>query len=83
MFVPLTHNGDKGWFFNLVCPGNAMSVYHEGLLLLKNATVNRNLGFDDVCVEKKVYVGYNYEWPFFKIERGEMVDTAILSKYLH
>ena len=29
-----------------------MSTFHERLLLLKNATVNRNLGFDDVCKEK-------------------------------
>ena len=61
MFVPLTHNGVKGWFFNLVCPGNAMSVSHERLLLLKNAAVNRNLSFDNVCVEKHVVVAYiNY-----------------------
>ena len=29
-----------------------MSTFHERLLLLKNVTVNRNLGFDDVCKEK-------------------------------
>ena len=61
MFVPLTHNGVKGWIFNLVCPGNAMSVYHEGLLLLKSATVDGNLGFDEVCKEKHVIVAYNNE----------------------
>ncbi len=59
MFVPLFHDGVKGWIFNLVCPGNAMSVSHEGLLLLKSATVNRNLGFGEVCKEKHVYVAYN------------------------
>ena len=52
VFVPLTHDGVKGWIFDLVCPGNAMSVTHEGLLLLKSATVNRNLGFDEVCNEE-------------------------------
>ena len=58
MFVPLTHIGVKGWIFNLVCPGNAMSVTHEGLLLLKTATVNRNLSFDEVCKEKHVFVAF-------------------------
>ena len=48
MFVPLTHEGAKGWIFYLVCPGNAMSVSLERLLLLKSATVNRNLAFDEV-----------------------------------
>ena len=43
----------------MVCPGNAMSVSHERLLLIKNATVNRNLGFNDVCNEKHVIVAYN------------------------
>ena len=37
-----------------------MSIYHEGLMLLKNGTtVNKNLGFYDVCKEKHVYVAYN------------------------
>ena len=74
MFVPLTHDGVKGWIFNLVCPGNAMSVSHEKLLLLKNSTVNKNLSFYDVCREKHVYVGYNNEPPFFELnsKTGEM-----------
>ena len=59
MFVPLTHDGVKGWIFNLVCSGNALGVSHTGLFLLKNATVNKNLGFDDVCKEKQVVVAYN------------------------
>ena len=63
----MTHGGVKGWIFNLVCPGNAMSVSHERLLLLKNATVNRNLGFDDVCKEKHVYVAYNNEPEVFGV----------------
>ena len=29
-----------------------MSVTHERLLLLKNATVTRDLDFDDVCKDK-------------------------------
>ena len=33
-----------------------MSVYHEGLLLLKTATVNRDLVFDEVCKDKHVFV---------------------------
>ena len=57
--MPLTHTGDNGWIFNLVCPGNAHRKSHENLLLLKNATVNRNLGFDDVCKEKYAFVAYS------------------------
>ena len=61
----------------MVCPGNAMSIYHEGLLLLKNeTTVNKNLGFDDVCKEKNVYVAYNNEPGVFEVSNitGEMVE---------
>ena len=82
MFVPLTHIGVKGWIFNLVCPGNAMSVYHEGLLLLKSATVNRNLGFGEVCNEKHVYVAYNNDLEFEVSNiTGEMVTTGWYSVY--
>ena len=31
VFVPLTHDGVKGWIFNLVCPGNSMSVSHKDI----------------------------------------------------
>ena len=80
MFVPLTHDGVKGWIFNFVCPGNAKSVSHEGLLLMKNAIVNRNLGFDDVCKEKHVYVAYNNEPWAFEVSNvtGEMVRYPVL-----
>ena len=79
MFVPLTHDGVKGWIFNLVCPGNAMSVSHERLLLLKNATVNRNLGFDEVCKEKYVYVAYNNYPLQFEVSNitGKMVKYPV------
>ena len=79
VFVPLTHNGVKGWIFNLVCPGNAMSVSHEELLLLKSATVNRNLGFDEVCDEKHVLVAYNNEVDIFEVSNitGEMVRYPV------
>ena len=72
----MTHDGVKGGIFNLVCPGNAASASHKGLLLLKNATVNRNLGFDDVCKEKHVIVAYNNEWLAFEVSNitGEMVE---------
>ena len=50
-----------------------MSVFNERLFLLKNATIKRNLGFDDVCVEKQVYVAYiNYGFRVSNIT-GEMV----------
>ena len=52
---------------------------HERLLLLKNAIVNRNLGFDDVCKEKHVFVAYNNELPTFGVSNitGEMVETPV------
>ena len=77
--VPLTHDGVKGWMFSLVCPGNAMSVAHKGLLLLTNATVNRNLGFDDVCREKQVYIAYNNDHLVFEVSNitGEMVKYPL------
>ena len=61
VIVPFTVDGGYGWGLKLVCPGNALSFYYERLLLLKDSTVNRNLGFDEVCVEKKVYAAYNNE----------------------
>ena len=69
----------KGWFFNLVCPGNALSVSHTGLLLLKNSTVNRNLGFDDVCKEKHVYVAFNNYGGRFEVNNitEEMVKYPV------
>ena len=56
-----------------------MSVSHERLLLLKNATVNRNLGFDDVCKEKQVHVAYNNEPGIFEVSNitGEMVEYPV------
>ena len=79
IFVPLTHDGVKGWIFNLVCPGNALGVFHESLLLLNNATVNRNLGFDDVCTKKVVYIAYNNDPRDFEINSatGEMVKFPV------
>ena len=58
MFVPLNHDGAKGWILNLICPGYSRSVSHEWMLLLKNATVNSNLGFYDVCKDNFVLVAY-------------------------
>ena len=85
VFVPLTHDGVKGWIFNLVCPGNALSVSHTGLLLLKNATVNRNLGFDDVCKEKQVVVAHNNEPSDFEVSNitGEMVKYPVEPYVIH
>ena len=79
MFVPLTYGGVNGWLFKLVCPGNAMSVTHERLLLHKSATVNRNLGFDNVCKEKHVNVAYNNEGLVFEVSNttGEMVSYPV------
>ena len=49
-----------------------MSAFHEKLLLLKNATVNWNLGFDNVCKEKQVIVAYNNDPWKFGVWLGEM-----------
>ena len=73
VIVPLSHIGLRGWIFDLVCPGNALSVTHEGLLLLKNATVNRDLDFDYVCKEKYVYVAFN-QAEQFGMSGGDMVE---------
>ena len=57
-----------------------MSVSHKKLLLLKNATVNWNSGFDDVCKEKHVYVAYNNEPPeVFEVSNitGKMVEYPV------
>ena len=44
-----------------------MSVPHNRLLLLKNATVNWNLGFGDVCREKGVTIAYNNRQEWFEV----------------
>ena len=53
-----------------------MSVSHERLLLLKSATVNRNLGFDNICNEKRVRIAYNNHPQLFVLnsKSGEMVN---------
>ena len=61
----MTHDGSKGWIFDLVCPSYALNIPHKRLLLLKNATVNWNLGFDNICKEKKVSIAYNNFPNFF------------------
>ena len=79
MFVPLNHDGANGWIFNLVCQGNALSVSNERLLLLKNATVNRNLGFVQVCKEKHVLVSYFNDPGRFVVNSttGKMVKLPV------
>ena len=79
VIVPLTHDGARGWIFDLVCPGYAMSVSYKRLLLLKNATVNWNSGFHDVCKEKQVIVAYNHEPDVFEVNSitGQMVQYPL------
>ena len=79
VIVPLSHHGVRGWSFDLVCPGNSMSVTHKRLLLLKNATVNWNLGFDNVCIETNVLVAYINEPGVFEVSNitGEMVEYPV------
>ena len=56
-----------------------MSVSHERLLLLKSATVNRNLGFDEVCTEKHAYVAFNNErWWFEVSNTGEILKSLLV-----
>ena len=47
--------------------------------MLKNATVNSNLGFEDVCREKYVYVAYNNEPDAFEVSNitGQMVEYPV------
>ena len=52
-----------------------MNVPHKRLLLLKNATVNGNLGFDNVCKDKQVSIGYNNEYGF-KLEYEVLNETT-------
>ena len=79
----MNHYGVKGWLFNMACPGNTMSTYYKGLLMLKNeSTVNKNLRFDDICKEKYVSVAYNNEQWFFEVSIhnrgvGEVPSGAI------
>ena len=56
-----------------------MSVTLDRLLLLKNATVNRNSGFDDVCKEKYVHVAYNNRYLTFVVSNitGEMLRYPV------
>ena len=56
-----------------------MSVYHEGQMLLKSATVKRNLGFGEVCKEKYVHVAYNNRYLTFVVSNitGEMLRYPV------
>ena len=47
--------------------------------MLKNATVNWNLGFNDVCKEKQAIVAYNNDAWFFEVSNitGEMVEWPV------
>ena len=56
-----------------------MRVSHERLLLLKNATVNWNLGFDDVCKEKHAYIAYNSEPGTFELSNrtGNLMEYPV------
>ncbi len=44
-----------------------MSTLHDRLFLLKNETVNRNLGFDDVCKEKHAKIIFYSSRKFINI----------------
>ena len=60
-----------------------MSVSHERLLLLKNATVNWNLGFDDVCKQKYVYAAINQQRHTFEVSStGEILENPAVQPYL-
>ena len=56
-----------------------MSVTHDRLLLLKSETVNRNLGFDELCREKIVIVAYKNQSTIFEVDtiKGEMVKYPV------
>ena len=78
MFVPLTNDGIKAWSFDFVCPGFAMSVSHEGLLLFKDSTVKKSLDFDRVCKEKQaVYAVKSQPFVFEVSETGKLVEYPL------
>ena len=81
VFVTLTRDGVLGWVFKLVCPGYAMSISHERLLLLKNATVNRNLGFNAVCNEKHVNIAYWDNDPDFEVTMASNSTTDKMTEW--
>ena len=55
-----------------------MSVSHDRLLLLKTETVDKSLGFDDVCRDKHVNVAYNNEKAFMvSDDTGDMVEVTV------
>ena len=80
VIVPLTHDGVNGWIFKMVCPGNSMRIVNDSLLLQTNATVNWNLGYDDVCVEKHVSIAHSNERTMFEVSNitGEMVEYPVI-----
>ena len=80
----MAHDGIKGWIFDLACPGYALSVPHKRLLLSGNATLNWDLGFEDVCKEKYVYVAYNHEVGIFEVSNitGKMLETPAVNPYV-
>ena len=78
VFAPLTRSGVNGWVFKLVCPGNAMSISHDRLLLLNNATVNNNFGFDHVCNEKHAYIAYNNFGILFELIDGRRMKMILM-----
>ena len=48
--------------------------------MLKNVTVNRNLGFGDVCKEKHAIVAYNNDRGAFEVSSitGDMVKYPVI-----
>ena len=79
VFVPLSHDGIKGWVFRFICPGNALSKSHEKLLLLKNATVNHNLRINDICQEWHVDIAYSSVSSDFYVGYYESNGTWVYS----
>ncbi len=53
-----------------------MSSIHERLLILKNATVNRNLLFNDICREKHVKIAYSERADFLYVNKttGHLIE---------
>ena len=86
VFVPLTQDGLNGWIFKFVCPGNAMSVLHEGLLMLENGTVNIDLGLQDFCKGKLVKILINrygnvHSWKNGSIAEWPPIRPSLRSSY--
>ena len=54
-----------------------MSISHDRLLLLKNASVNGNLDFVSICKQRHVYIGYWTQDQYLKVNKGSLQKKSV------